>query len=317
MERVGMKVFSGNANLPLAEAICKELGLPLGDMKVGHFADGEINVKINETVRGYDVFLIQPTSEPVNDHLMEALICTDAFKRASVSHINLVMPYYGYARQDRKTSGREPITAKLVADLLATAGVDRVITMDLHAGQIQGYFDIPVDHFQGGSLLADYFEPLVKDNPSDWIVVSPDLGGVTRARAFSHLLNLPIAIIEKHRPEANVSEVVDIIGNVEGKNCIIIDDIIDTAGTITNAADYLTKRGAKDVYITASHAIFSGNATDKILQSSVKKCVVTDTVKVDEAKMNHKIEIISIAPLLAEAIRRVYSFKSVSGMFTR
>lgn len=317
MERVGMKVFSGNANLPLAEAICKELGLPLGDMKVGHFADGEINVKINETVRGYDVFLIQPTSEPVNDHLMEALICTDAFKRASVSHINLVMPYYGYARQDRKTSGREPITAKLVADLLATAGVDRVITVDLHAGQIQGYFDIPVDHFQGGSLLADYFEPLVKDNPSDWMVVSPDLGGVTRARAFSHLLNLPIAIIEKHRPEANVSEVVDIIGNVEGKNCIIIDDIIDTAGTIANAADYLTKRGAKDVYITASHAIFSGNATDKILQSSVKKCVVTNTVKVDEAKMNHKIEIISIAPLLAEAIRRVYSFKSVSGMFTR
>lgn len=317
MERVGMKVFSGNANLPLAEAICKELGLPLGDMKVGHFADGEINVKINETVRGYDVFLIQPTSEPVNDHLMEALICTDAFKRASVSHINLVMPYYGYARQDRKTSGREPITAKLVADLLATAGVDRVITVDLHAGQIQGYFDIPVDHFQGGSLLADYFEPLVKDNPSDWMVVSPDLGGVTRARAFSHLLNLPIAIIEKHRPEANVSEVVDIIGNVEGKNCIIIDDIIDTAGTIKNAADYLTKRGAKDVYITASHAIFSGNATDKILQSSVKKCVVTNTVKVDEAKMNHKIEIISIAPLLAEAIRRVYSFKSVSGMFTR
>lgn len=317
MERVGMKVFSANANLPLAEAICKELGLPLGDMKVGHFADGEINVKINETVRGYDVFLIQPTSEPVNDHLMEALICTDAFKRASVSHINLVMPYYGYARQDRKTSGREPITAKLVADLLATAGVDRVITVDLHAGQIQGYFDIPVDHFQGGSLLANYFEPLVKDNPSDWMVVSPDLGGVTRARAFSHLLNLPIAIIEKHRPEANVSEVVDIIGNVEGKNCIIIDDIIDTAGTITNAADYLTKRCAKDVYITASHAIFSGNATDKILQSSVKKCVVTNTVKVDEAKMNHKIEILSIAPLLAEAIRRVYSFKSVSGLFTR
>lgn len=317
MERVGMKVFSGNANLPLAQAICRELDVPLGDMKVGHFADGEISVKINETVRGYDVFLIQPTSGPVNDHLMEALICTDAFKRASVSHINLVIPYYGYARQDRKTSGREPITAKLVADLLETAGVDRVITVDLHAGQIQGYFDVPVDHFHGGRLLADYFRPLIKDAPEEWMVVSPDLGGVTRARAFSHLLGLPIAIIEKHRPEANVSEVVDIIGDVEGKNCIIIDDIIDTAGTITNAADYLTKRGAKDVYITASHALLSGNASEKIMRSTVKKCVVTDTVKLDEEKMNEKIKIVSMAPLLAEAIRRIYSFKSVSGLFTR
>ncbi|MDD7592891.1 MAG: ribose-phosphate pyrophosphokinase [Peptoniphilaceae bacterium] len=317
MERVGMKVFSGNANLPLAEAICRELDLTLGDMKIGRFADGEINVKINETVRGYDVFFIQPTSGPVNDHLMEVLIAADAFKRASVSHINLVMPYYGYARQDRKTSGREPITAKLVADLLETAGVDRVITVDLHAGQIQGYFDIPVDHFQAAKLLATYFEPMVKDNREEWVVVSPDLGGVTRARAFSHLLDLPISIIEKHRPEANVSEVVDIIGDVSGKRCIIIDDIIDTAGTITNAANFLTKRGAKEVYITASHPLLSGSASEKILNSSVKKCVVTDTVAIPEERMNEKIEVLSMAPLLAEAIRRVYSFRSVSGLFAK
>lgn len=317
MERVGMKVFSGNANLPLAEAICRELDLSLGDMKVGRFADGEVNVKINETVRGYDVFLVQPTSGPVNDHLMEVLICADAFKRASVSHVNLVMPYYGYARQDRKTSGREPITAKLVADLLTTAGVDRVLTVDLHAGQIQGYFDIPVDHFQAAPLLATYFEPLVKENLQEWVVVSPDLGGVTRARAFSHLLDLPIAIIEKHRPEANVSEVVDIIGDVKGKRCIIIDDIIDTAGTITNAADFLTKLGAKEVYITATHPLLSGEATKKIQNSSVKKCIVTDTVQIPKERMGDKIEIISMASLLAEAMRRVYSFRSVSGMFAR
>ncbi len=317
MERLGMKVFAGNSNKPLAEAICRELGLPLGKMKVGRFADGEINVKIDETVRGYDVFLIQPTSEPVNDHLMEALICADAFKRASVSHVNLVMPYYGYARQDRKTSGREPITAKLVADLLQTSGVDRVLTVDLHAGQIQGYFDIPVDHFQAGSLLATYFEPMVREARDEWIVVSPDLGGVTRARAFSHLLDLPISIIEKHRPEANVSEVVDIIGDVKDKHCIIIDDIIDTAGTITNAANFLSERGAKDVYITASHALLSGSACDKILNSSVKKCVVTDTVLLPPEKMNEKMEVLSIAPLLAEAMRRIFSFESVSGLFTK
>lgn len=317
MERKGMKVFCGNSNPNLAKAICKELGISLGDMQVGKFADGEISVKINETVRGYDVFLVQPTSEPVNDHLMEALICMDAFERASVSHINLVIPYYGYARQDRKTSGREPITAKLVANLIEKAGADRVITLDLHAGQIQGYFDIPVDHFQGGRLLASYFKPLVEGQEEDWVVVSPDLGGVTRARAFSHLLELPISIIEKVRPKANVSEVVDIIGNVEGKNCIIIDDIIDTAGTITNAANYLKDHGAKDVYITATHALLSGSASQRILDSAVKKCVVTDSVQIKEEKWNAKMEVVSVAPLLAEAIRRIYSFQSVSGLFSR
>lgn len=317
MERVGMKIMSGNANIPLAEAVCNRLNTKLSEVEVKTFADGEISVKINETVRGYDVFLIQPTSYPVNHHLMEVLIMADALKRASVSHINLVIPYYGYARQDRKTSGREPITAKLVADLLETAGIDRVVTVDLHAGQIQGYFDIPVDHFQAGRLLSEYFAPLVKENPEEWTVVSPDLGGVTRARAFSHLLNLPIAIIEKVRPRANVSTVVDIIGDVKNKKCIIIDDIIDTAGTITNAANYLVNQGAKEVYITATHALLSGNACEKIQNSAVKKCIVTDSILLPQEKRIEKIEIMSLAPLLSEAIRRIYNFKSISGMFAR
>lgn len=317
MNDVGMKVFSGTANVPLAEKICENLGITLGDMRVGHFADGEINVTVNETVRGYDVFLVQPTCSPVNDMLMEALIITDAFKRASVASINLVMPYYGYARQDRKTRGREPITAKLVADLLTRAGVNRVITLDLHAGQIQGYYDIPLDHFQAGGLLADYFKPLVGEDPDKWIVVSPDLGGVTRARAFSHLLELPIAILEKVRPRPNESTVVDVIGDVKGKNCIIIDDIIDTAGTITNAANFLREEGANDVYITASHALFSGSAVERIQNSVVKKCVVTDSVPLPEEKRIDKIEVMSVAPLLAEAIRRIYTNRSVSGLFER
>ncbi|MDY3052584.1 MAG: ribose-phosphate pyrophosphokinase [Ndongobacter sp.] len=317
MNHVGMKVFSGTSNRPLAEKICQELGVRLGDLHVGRFADGEINVTVNETVRGFDVFLIQPTSYPVNDTLMEALIIADAFKRASVATINLVIPYYGYARQDRKTRGREPITAKLVADLITSAGVDRVITLDLHAGQIQGYFDIPLDHFQAGSLLAKYFEPMVHADPSKWMVVSPDLGGVTRARAFSHMLELPISIIEKVRPKPNESAVVDVIGNVEGKNCIIIDDIIDTAGTITNAANFLKERGAAEVYITASHAILSGPAIERIENSAVKKCIVTDSIQISKEKMSSKVEVVSIAPLMAEAIRRIYTNQSVSGLFTR
>ena len=316
MIEVGMKVFAGTANTKLAEAIARELDMPLGDMKIGRFSDGEINVKINETVRGYDCFLIQPTCNPVNETIMETLIIVDAFKRASVNTVNLVMPYYGYARQDRKTSGREPITAKLIADLLTVAGVDRVVTLDLHAGQIQGYFDIPVDHFRGGNLLATYFEDLVKKEPENWVIVSPDLGGVTRARAFSHLLDLPIAIIEKVRPKPNESTVVNIIGDIEGKKCIIIDDIIDTAGTITNAADYLTENGADEVYITATHPVFSGPALERIEKSSVKKCVVTDSIPVQTDQVTDKVVALSIAPILAEAIRRIYNHESVSAMFT-
>lgn len=312
---MGMKVFSGSSNLELAQGIVKELGMELGEVKLGRFADGEISIKINESVRGYDVYLVQSTSNPVNDNLMEALIFADAFKRASVNSVNLVMPYYGYARQDRKTAGREPITAKLVADLLTEAGVDRVLTMDLHAGQIQGYFDIPVDHFKGGDILAGYFHDLVHGHEDEWVVVSPDLGGVTRARAFSHILNLPIGIIEKVRPKPNESVVVDIIGDIKGKNCIIIDDIIDTAGTITNAANYLVEEGSKKVYITASHAVFSGDAIEKIQNSKVEKCVVTNSIHLDEKKRTDKMVILSIAPLLAEAMRRIDNCESVSALF--
>lgn len=315
MDHSGIKIFSGTSNVPLAKSIVNQLGLELGDLKLDHFADGEISVKINETVRGYDVFFVQPTSPNVNDHLMEALVCCDAFKRASAHSINLVMPYYGYARQDRKTAGREPITAKLVADLLTTSGADRILTVDLHAGQIQGYFDIPVDHFLGAPLLAQYFRPLVDQDPASWCVVSPDLGGVTRARKFSHLLGLPIAILEKVRPKPNESTIQNIIGDVEGKNCIIIDDIIDTAGTITNAANYVKEKGAKEVYITATHAVLSGNACEKIANSAVKKCVVTDSIDLPEEKKLDKMVQVTIAPLMALAINRIFHNESISCLF--
>lgn len=315
MDRLGMKIFAGTANTPLAESICERLGVELGDADVGQFADGETSVKINETVRGYDTFIVQSTSSPVNDHLMEVLIMTDALKRASARKINLVLPYYGYARQDRKTRGREPITAKMVADLIETVGVDRVVTMDLHAGQIQGYFDIPVDHMTAAKYMARYFKDMVDKEPEQWTVASPDIGGVARARKFSHLLDLPIAIIEKIRPKPNVSYVTNVIGDVEGKNCILIDDIIDTAGTITNAAKLLKDAGAKDIYICASHAVFSGPAVERIMDSPVKKCVVTNSIQIPEEKKFSKLEVISLAPLLAETIRRIYSYESVSELF--
>jgi len=241
----GIKVFTGNANRELVKNICQELGITLGTCDVTHFSDGEINVNIGETVRGCDVFIIQSTNTPVNDNLMELLILIDAVKRASAGRINAVIPYYGYARQDRKTKAREPITAKLVANLLTTAGADRVVGMDLHAGQIQGYFDIPVDHLSAVPILAEYFKDIVDE---DTVIVSPDLGGVTRARTFANILDLPIAIIEKRRPKANVSEVMNVIGDIEGKNVILVDDIIDTAGTIVKAASVLKSFGAKKVY---------------------------------------------------------------------
>lgn len=305
-------VFSGNANIPLAQEICKYLEIPLGELEVGHFMDGEITVKINQSVRGKEVYLVQPTSTPVNEHLMEALILIDAFKRASAYKVNVLMPYYGYARQDRKTRGREPITAKLVADLLTTAGADRIVTVDLHAGQIQGYFNIPVDHFSAADILADYFRPIIDDS---FTVVSPDLGGVTRSRSFANLLRLPIAIIEKRRPKPNVSEVMNIIGEIKGKNCILIDDIIDTAGTITNAANSLRDYGAKKIYICATHAVLSGDAIQRIQDSVVEKCVITDTIRVPEEKLIDKIEVVSIAPILAEAIKRINTNESVSELF--
>jgi ribose-phosphate pyrophosphokinase len=308
----GIKVFTGNANRELAEKICKELGVTLGDCEVGAFSDGEISVSINETVRGYDVFLIQPTCPPVNDTLMETLILIDGFKRASAGRINAVIPYYGYARQDRKTKAREPITAKLIADLLTKAGADRVLSMDLHAGQIQGYFDIPVDHLLGVPILADYFKNIVD---SESVVVSPDLGGVTRARSFANHLDLPIAIIEKRRPKANVSEVMNVIGDIEGKNVILIDDIVDTAGTITKAASVLKKFGALKVYACATHPILSGPAIERIENSEIEKFVVTDTIPLPNKKKIDKIEVVSVAPLFAEAINRIFKNESVSKLF--
>ena len=308
----GMKVFTGNANRELALKICSELGVPLGDCEVGTFSDGEITVNINETVRGYDVFLIQPTCPPVNDNLMETLILMDGLKRASAGRITAVVPYYGYARQDRKTKAREPITAKLVADILTRAGADRVLTMDLHAGQIQGYFDIPVDHLVGVPILAEYFKNIVDE---ETVVVSPDLGGVSRARNFANLLDLPIAIIEKRRPKANVSEVMNVIGDIEVKNVIIVDDIIDTAGTITKAAQVLKNFGALKVYACATHPILSGPAVERIDNSEIEKFVVTDTIPLSEEKKIDKIEVVSVAPIFAEAIKRIYSNESVSKLF--
>lgn len=308
----GVKVFTGNANRDLVKKICSELDIQLGNCDVTHFSDGEINVNIGETVRGCDVYIIQPTNSPVNDNLMELLILIDAVKRASAGRINAVIPYYGYARQDRKTKAREPITAKLVANLITTAGADRVVSMDLHAGQIQGYFDIPVDHLSSIPLLANYFKKIIDE---DTVIVSPDLGGVTRARTFANILDLPIAIIEKRRPKANVSEVMNVIGEIEGKNVILVDDIIDTAGTIVKAASVLKSFGAKKVYGCATHGVLSGPALDRIHNSELEKFVITDTIPLsDEAKID-KIEVVSVAPLFAEAIKRINSNESVSIIF--
>ncbi len=307
-----IKVFTGNANKELAKKICEEMGAKLGDCEVSTFSDGELNVDIRETVRGADVFIIQPTCSPVNDNLMELLIMIDAVKRASAGRVNAVIPYYGYARQDRKTKAREPITAKLVANLIAVAGADRVVSMDLHAGQIQGYFDIPVDHLSGIPLLANYFKNMVDE---DSVVVSPDLGGVTRARTFANILDLPIAIIEKRRPKANVSEVMNVIGDIDGKNVILVDDIADTAGTLVKAASVLKDFGAKKVYGCATHGVLSGPAIERIHDSVLEKFVITDTIPLPELAKIDKIDIVSVAPLFAEAIKRINSNQSVSIIF--
>lgn len=307
-----IKVFSGNANKELAEDICKELGISLGCCEVGKFSDGEIFVNIDETVRGCDVFIIQPTCSPVNDNLMEVLILIDALKRASAGRINAVIPYYGYARQDRKTKAREPITAKLIANLLTVSGTDRVVSMDLHAGQIQGYFDIPVDHLSGVPILAEHFKNIVD---RETVIVSPDLGGVTRARNFANLLDLPIAIIEKRRPKANVSEVMNVIGDIEGKNVVIVDDIIDTAGTITKAAQVLKNFGAKSVYACATHPVLSGPAIERINDSVIERFIITNTIPLIKDRESKKIEAVSVAPIFAEAIKRIHYNESVSMLF--
>ena len=308
-----IKIFTGNAHKELAADIAKELGVPLGDAEVGRFSDGEISVNINETVRGVDAFIIQPTCSPVNGNIMELLIMIDAFKRASAGRITAVIPYYGYARQDRKAKARDPITAKLVANLITAAGADRVLTMDLHAAQIQGYFDIPLDHLHGGPILAEHFK---KKNIQDLVVVSPDLGSVGRARTFAEQLDAPLAIIDKRRPKANVSEVMNIIGDVKDKNVIIIDDMIDTAGTLVNGAEALKKFGAKEVYSCCTHPVLSGPAIDRIEKSVLKEVVVLDTLPLSSEKRIEKIKVESVAPIFASAIRKIFANESVSKLFT-
>jgi len=314
MDMKEVKIFSGTSNLELAGKIAKKLDLDLGKAEIVRFKDGEIYVRVDETVRGNDVFVIQPTSGPVNENLMELLIFIDALKRASAKTINILMPYYGYARQERKSSPREPITAKLVANLLTTAGADRVVTMDLHADQIQGFYDIPVDHLQALPLLAKYF--INKGFRGDQtVVVSPDIGGVKRARKLAEWLDCKIAIIDKRRPKPNLSEVMNLIGDVEGKRAIFIDDMIDTAGTITNGVEAIMKRGAKEAYICCSHAILSGPAVERLEKCPVDEVIVTDSIRLSEDKKIDKIKVLSIDKLFAEAIRRIVTHQSVSELF--
>lgn len=309
-----LKIFSLNSNEPLAKEVAEEIGRPLGKCSVTRFSDGEVQINIEESIRGCDVFIIQSTSDPVNDHLMELLIMIDALKRASARTINVVMPYYGYARQDRKARSREPITAKLVANLLETAGAQRVITVDLHAPQIQGFFDIPIDHLVVEPIITEYFRQkgYSKD---ELVIVSPDHGGVTRARKMADRLKAPIAIIDKRRPRPNVAEVMSIVGSVEGRTAILIDDIIDTAGTITVAADALIKNGAKSVYACCSHPVLSGPAIDRINNSQIQELVITNSIQLPENKRSPKIKELSIANLLANAIIRIFEEKSVSTLF--
>ncbi|MGL4662167.1 MAG: ribose-phosphate diphosphokinase [Culicoidibacterales bacterium] len=309
-----MQIFSLSSNRPLAEAVAKKVGVPLGDCTVQHFADGEAMVYINESVRGKHVYVIQSTSNPVNEHLMELLIMIDALKRASAKTINVVMPYYGYARQDRKAKAREPITSKLVANLIESAGATRAITLDLHAPQIQGFFDIPIDDFRAMPLFSKYFSE--KGLPMDEVVVvSPDHGGATRARKLAENLNVPIAIIDKRRPRPNVAEVMGIIGNVDGKIAILIDDMIDTAGSISKAVDALIEAGAKEVYTAATHGVLSGPAIERIEASQMKELVITDSIYNEAARNCDKVKVISIDNLLATAIQYIHKDKAVSKLF--
>ena len=309
-----LKIFTGNANPALAKEICDYLGLPLGEAFVGRFNNGEVQIMIDESVRGKDVFIIQPTSYPVNDNLMELMVMADALKRASARHITAVVPYYGYARQDRKTRGREPITAKLVANLMQTSGITRLVTIDLHAGQIQGFFDVPVDHLYGASILAKYIN---EKNLEDVIVVSPDLGGVTRARDLADRIGAPIAIIEKKRPEPGVAKVMNLIGDVKGKNCIIVDDIVDTAGSLVEGAKALEAFGAKSVMAAVTHAVLTDPASERIANSNIKELIVTNTIPLPENCKLENVTQLSVAPLLGEAIMRIFHEVSVSNLFDK
>lgn len=305
-------ILTGNANPQLAQEVVDYIGVELCHAFVGHFNNGETQVMIGESIRGKDVFIIQPTSQPVNDNLMELLIMVDACKRASAHNITAVVPYYAYARQDRKTRGREPISAKLVADLMATAGVDRVVTVDLHAGQIQGFFDIPVDHLAAAPVLAKYISA---KNMSDIVVVSPDLGGVTRTRNLADRLNAPIAIIEKRRPMPGKAEVMSLIGDVKDKNAIIIDDIVDTAGSLCEGAKALYKHGVKSIHACCTHGILSDPAIQRIDDSPIDELVITNTIALPKDKHSSKIISLSMAPAIGEAISRIYTRTSVSKLF--
>ena len=311
-----IKVFTGNSNVPLAKAIAAKLGVELSEASVTKFSDGEISVSIGETVRGVDVFVVQSTCSPVNDNFMELLIMIDAFRRASAGRITAVMPYFGYARQDRKSKARDPISAKLCAQMLEAAGADRVLTMDLHASQIQGFFDIPVDNLLGTSVLMPYFIDTIGKQSSEYVIVSPDLGSVTRARKFTEKLDLPLAIVDKRRQRANVSEVMNIIGDVRDKKVLLVDDMIDTAGTLCNAAKALIEiGGAKEVYACASHGVLSGPAIERIQASVLKEVYILDTVPLSEEKQIDKIKVLPVADMFAEAIRRIYEETPVSDLF--
>jgi ribose-phosphate pyrophosphokinase len=305
-----LKIFTGNANRTLAEAIVKKLGVALGKAEVSRFADGEIQVKLEENVRGADCFVIQPTCPPVNEHLMELLIINDALRRSSARRITAVLPYYGYGRQDRKAEPRVPITSKLVANLILASGVTRLLTMDLHAGQIQGFFDIPVDHLYATPVFLDYIK---EKQFKDIVVVSPDAGGVERARAFAKRLQADLAIIDKRRPRPNESAIMNIIGEVKNKTAIILDDLVDTAGTLVQVADAVKKTGAKTVYAAISHGVLSNEAIAKIEKSSLEELIITDSIPLK--KKEGKITVLTVAPLLAEAIKRIHSDESISALF--
>lgn len=310
----GIKIFTGNSNPELATEIAQYLGVPMGKAEVTTFSDGEICVNIYETVRGADVFVVQSICYPVNDNLMELLIMIDAFKRASAGRITAVIPYYGYARQDRKAKARDPITAKLVADLITSAGANRVLTMDLHAPQIQGFFNIPVDHLLGMPILAHYFIERGLEG-EEVVVVSPDVGSVTRARSFANRLNSSLAIVDKRRPRANVAEVMNVIGDVKGKKVILIDDLVDTAGTLTQASLALVERGATEIYACCTHGVLSGPGVERIKNSPIRELVITNTIPLPPEKRIDKIKILSVAPLFAEAVDRIYEDIAVSPLF--
>lgn len=311
----GLKLFAGNSHKELGQRVAGYLGVELGGLTSTKFSDGEIRLMVEESARGNDVFIIQPTCAPVNDSLMELLIMLDAFRRASARRLTVVIPYYGYARQDKKVKPREPITARLVADLIVAAGAQRVVAVDLHAEQIQGFFDVPVDHLYGGPILGRHFQDEGLENQDDIVVVSPDVAGVPRARSLAEMLKCPIAIIAKRRPEPNKVDIVEIIGDVEGKRCIMIDDMIDTGGSIIMGAEQLIKRGATQVMACCTHAVFSGNASQRLQDSVVSRVVAMDTIPLGSEKMFPKLTVLPSAPLLGEAIRRIHLNESISTLF--